>query len=102
MNTEDQIIRLLFQRHVKPVLKEVLQDFLNENCLALISTKPANTSGLVSTKEAVRYLGGINRQTLYRYIDEGLPAFRVGRAYKFRIEDIDKFIRSGTSTRPVR
>ena len=92
MNTEDQIMKLLFQRHLKPLLKDALQEFLVEKSLAIISTKPANSPRLMSTKEAAKYLGGINRQTLYQYIKQGLPAFRTGRSYKFRSEDLESFI----------
>jgi excisionase family DNA binding protein len=91
MNTEDQILRLLFQRHVKPLLREVLQEFLAENSLAIISKKPTDPS-LINTKTAAKHLGGISRQTLYRYIREGLPTFRVGKTHKFRIEDIEAFV----------
>lgn len=100
MNNEDQIIRLLFQRHIKPLLRETLQEFLSENCLSIISNKPANSGGLLDTKAATKHLGGINRQTLYKYIREGLPTFRVGKAHKFRIEDINKFIAEHSRSRP--
>jgi excisionase family DNA binding protein len=48
----------------------------------------------ISTKEACERLG-VNLRTLYRFIDEGgLPAYRMGRVFRLKATDIDKFIES--------
>lgn len=89
---EDNFFSLVFKHHGKPLIKEALQEFFTENNLAINSSITAKQSALVSTAEARRLFGGIDRHTLYRYVHEGLPAFKSGKSYKFRIEDIDRFI----------
>lgn len=49
----------------------------------------------VSVEEVAKHLG-IARDTVYRWIDaKGLPAHRVGRLRKFRLSDIDEWVRAG-------
>ena len=39
---------------------------------------------------------GVARDTVYRWIDQKhLPAHRVGKLWKFKISDIDEWVRSG-------
>jgi len=88
MNYGDQY----FQTLLRHATKQGLQEFLSENNLAIVSTKASTGEAMISTNEAIKLLGGINRQTLYKYIDQGLPAYRNGKSYKFRVSDINEFI----------
>ena len=48
-----------------------------------------------SVDEICQYLG-ISRDTVYKWIDQkDMPAYRVGRLWKFRKEEVDEWIRSG-------
>jgi excisionase family DNA binding protein len=39
---------------------------------------------------------GVARDTVYRWIEQkGLPANRVGRLWKFKLSDVDAWVRSG-------
>lgn len=89
---EDPLMKLLFHRYGKPLIKQALSEYLKENGLAIVPSRHIESGALISTNQAVKLLGGINRQTLYKYIDEGLPALRVGKSYKFRIEELQDFI----------
>lgn len=81
-----------FQTLLKQATKQGLLEFLSENNLSIISTRTSSGESMISTNEAIKLLGGINRQTLYKYIDQGLPAYRNGKSYKFRINDLNEFI----------
>lgn len=81
-----------FQTLLKKAMKQGLSEFLAEHSLTLSSTKALNNDAMINTNEAIKLLGGINRQTLYKYIDQGLPAYRNGKSYKFRVSDINEFI----------
>lgn len=91
--SEDPLMRLLFHRYGKPLIKLAISEYLKENGLAIVPSRHLESGALISTNQAIKYLGGINRQTLYRYIDEGLPALRVGKSYKFRTEELQDFIK---------
>ena len=46
----------------------------------------------MSTQEAARRLG-VTARTLYRFVDEGaLPAYKMGRVFRLKLEDVDRFI----------
>lgn len=48
-----------------------------------------------STKEICAYLG-VSRDTLLVWINEkGMPASKVGRSWKFKLGEIDEWIKSG-------
>ena len=48
-----------------------------------------------SVEEIAAYLG-VKRDTLYKWIDrKNMPAHKVGRLWKFRKEEVDKWIRMG-------
>jgi len=50
---------------------------------------------LFSVDEICEYLG-ISRDTAYKWIDRrGLPAYRLGRLWKFRKQEVDKWIKQG-------
>ena len=49
----------------------------------------------VSVDVVAKHLG-IARDTVYRWIDsKGLPAHRIGRLWKFKLSDIDEWVRAG-------
>ena len=49
----------------------------------------------VSVDDVARHLG-IARDTVYRWIEErGLPAHRVGRLWKFRLQEVDDWVLKG-------
>ena len=49
----------------------------------------------LSVDEIAAYLG-IKRDTVYKWIAEkNLPAHRIGRLWKFRVEEVDKWVRQG-------
>ncbi len=49
----------------------------------------------VSVDAVAKHLG-IARDTVYRWIDaKGLPAHRIGRLWKFKLSDIDEWVRAG-------
>jgi excisionase family DNA binding protein len=48
-----------------------------------------------SVEEAALHLG-VARDTVYRWIDQKrLPAHRVGRLWKFKLSEIDNWVRGG-------
>ena len=48
-----------------------------------------------SVDETARHLG-IRRETLYRWIERrALPAFRLGRHWKFKLSEVDAWVRAG-------
>lgn len=48
----------------------------------------------LSTQEASQRLG-VTTRTLYRFVDEGLiPAYKMGRVFRLKRSDVDKFIDS--------
>ncbi len=49
----------------------------------------------LSVDEIAAYLG-IKRDTVYKWIaDKRMPAHKVGRLWKFRKEEVDKWVRQG-------
>jgi excisionase family DNA binding protein len=88
--SEDTLIKLFFQHYGKSLLKEALLEFLAENELKIVSMKENNPQ-LLTTHEAAKLLS-VNRHTLYKYMNMGLPSFRVGKSHRFRIEDIKAFV----------
>jgi excisionase family DNA binding protein len=49
----------------------------------------------VSVEEISRHLG-VSKDTVYRWIEaRGLPAHRVGRLWKFKIQEVDDWVKSG-------
>ena len=55
----------------------------------------SNPEKWVDTKVVAEYLN-INRQTVFAWISQkGLPAVRVGKSWRFRLSEIDAWLRSG-------
>lgn len=51
----------------------------------------------VSVDEIARHLG-VAKDTIYRWIESrSLPAHRVGRLWKFRVTEIDRWVQGGES-----
>ena len=49
----------------------------------------------VSATDVADHLG-VARDTVYRWIESKcLPAYRVGRHWKFKIDDVDRWVRDG-------
>lgn len=54
-----------------------------------------NIEHWVSSKEIAEHLG-INKDTLHRWIkNKNIPCHRVGRLWKFKISEVDKWIKAG-------
>ena len=51
---------------------------------------------MVSIKEICAYLG-ISRDTVKKWIEKGMPAHRVGRLWKFNVEEIDQWMKANGS-----
>jgi len=50
---------------------------------------------LLSVDDVCEYLG-ISRDTAYRWIEEkGLPAYRLGRLWKFKKQEIEEWVKRG-------
>lgn len=57
---------------------------------------------LLTAEETCRYLK-IAQRTLYRYIqDRSMPAFKLGKEWRFVRSDLEQWIRQRTVTRPRR
>ncbi|WP_417516536.1 methylation-associated defense system helix-turn-helix domain-containing protein MAD1 [Marinobacter sp.] len=49
----------------------------------------------LSVSEIAKYLG-VSNDTVYRWIDkQTMPAHRVGRAWKFKKDEVDDWVRNG-------
>jgi len=53
------------------------------------------TEPWVSVEQIAEHLG-VTRDSIYRWIDrKGLPAHRVGRLWKFKVSELDAWVRAG-------
>ncbi len=49
----------------------------------------------VSVDDVARHLG-VSRDTVYRWIEtRGMPAHKVGRLWKFKLDEVDEWVRAG-------
>jgi excisionase family DNA binding protein len=49
----------------------------------------------VSVEDVATHLG-VNKDSVYRWIErKGLPAHRVGRLFRFKLSEIDEWVRAG-------
>ena len=57
-----------------------------------------NPERWVSMKEITAYLG-INRDTVLNWIEKlGIPAVKVGRLWKFKISEVDAWMKAGQAS----
>ena len=57
------------------------------------------TDNLLSLKEVATYLG-ISKQSLYRMVKGGtIPAYKVGGTWRFRLSEIEEFLRRSSNLR---
>ena len=55
----------------------------------------------LSVEEIMVHLG-VARDTIYRWIEaKGLPAHRLGKLWKFKVSEVDQWVRSGGRARPL-
>lgn len=53
------------------------------------------TEPWVSVEDVAKHLG-VAKDSIYRWIDhKGLPAHKIGRLWKFKITEVDDWVRSG-------
>jgi excisionase family DNA binding protein len=53
------------------------------------------TEPWTSVHDVARHLG-VAKDSIYRWIDRrGLPAHRIGRLWKFKISEVDEWVRAG-------
>ena len=53
------------------------------------------TEPWVSVEDVAKHLGVV-KDSIYRWIDQrGLPAQRVGRLWKFKLSEVDEWVRRG-------
>ena len=53
------------------------------------------TEPWVSVEQIAEHLG-VRRDSIYRWIDaKGLPAHRIGRMWKFKVSEVDDWVRRG-------
>lgn len=54
----------------------------------------------VKVEEVASHLG-VAKDTVYRWVQSrGLPAHRIGRLWKFKVSDIDAWVRDGKAAEP--
>jgi excisionase family DNA binding protein len=54
----------------------------------------------LSVEEIAAHLG-VSRDTVYTWVNEkGMPAHKVGKLWKFKISEVDDWVRTGVSARP--
>ena len=54
-----------------------------------------NIEKWVTMKDITEYLG-VGRDTVLKWIaQKGMPAYKVGRLWKFKLSEVDEWIRSG-------
>ena len=54
----------------------------------------------VKVEEVANHLG-VAKDTVYRWVQSrGLPAHRVGRLWKFKVSDVDAWVRDGKAAEP--
>ena len=52
----------------------------------------------LSVEEIADHLG-VSKETIYRWVEkQKIPAHKVGRQWKFKVSDVDKWVTDGGST----
>lgn len=58
------------------------------------------TEPWVSVDDLAQHLG-VTKDSVYRWIDrKGLPARKVGKLWKFKLSEVDEWVRKGAAGRP--
>ena len=61
------------------------------------SSNNSNVEKWSSLKDITEYLG-VSRESIFQWIENrGMPGHKVGRLWKFKISEIDEWIKSGKS-----
>ena len=56
---------------------------------------PVSAEPWVSVEDVAKHLG-VTKDSIYRWIEErGLPAHRLGRLWKFKLSEVDAWVRQG-------
>lgn len=56
---------------------------------------PKGTEPWISVVAIAKHLG-VSKETVYRWLDrEKIPAHRIGKLWKFKISEVDHWVRSG-------
>ena len=56
---------------------------------------PINTEPWVTAEQVAQHLGVV-KDTVYRWREnKGLPAHRIGRLWKFKLSEVDGWVRAG-------
>lgn len=64
------------------------------------SNMPPNSEPWVSVDVVADHLG-VSKDTVYRWIDaRGLPASKVGRFWKLRLTEVDRWVQVGGAAEP--
>jgi excisionase family DNA binding protein len=62
---------------------------------------PQMTEPWVSVDELTQHLG-VTKDSVYRWIErKGLPARKVGKLWKFKLSEVDEWVRRGAAGRPA-
>jgi excisionase family DNA binding protein len=48
---------------------------------------------MLDTKELVEYLK-VHSNTVYRYIKDGMPCYRIGKDYRFELEEVKEWLKN--------
>jgi excisionase family DNA binding protein len=48
----------------------------------------------LSLAEIATHLG-VSKDSVYRWLDRNMPAHKVGRQWKFKVDEVDAWVRSG-------
>jgi excisionase family DNA binding protein len=62
---------------------------------------PQMTEPWVSVDELTQHLG-VTKDSVYRWIErKGLPARKVGKLWKFKLSEVDEWVRRGAASQPT-
>ena len=49
----------------------------------------------LTVKKICDHLGGVRIESIYRWLKKGMPGHKVGRHWRFKVSEVDKWVRSG-------
>lgn len=57
-----------------------------------------NEDKWLSVVEIADYLG-VSKESIYRWVEKGkIPAYRLGKFWKFKTDEVDRWIKSGNAS----